>query len=155
MIRHIRDVLARRRGESLQEGFTLIELLIVIVVLGILAAVVIFSLGGVTAQSASAACNADGKTIEIAVAAYDTQTGAFPTTVAQTTPPVTAGAPITDNNTATDAGLVSGYIHTWPSNGTHYSYSLASGTGVLSVTVGGVTTAYDSESATAGCSQAQ
>ena len=72
MIRHIREIAARRRGEELdmEAGFTLIELLIVIVVLGILAATVIFALTGVTGQSAVAACNSDAKTYEIAVAAY-------------------------------------------------------------------------------------
>ena len=71
MIRHIRETLARRRGEELEAGFTLIELLIVIVVLGILAATVIFALSGVTGQSAQAACQSDGKSYEIAVAAYE------------------------------------------------------------------------------------
>ena len=71
MIRHLRDIQARRRGEELAEkGFTLIELLIVIVVLGILAATVVFALTGVTGQSAQAACNSDAKTIETAVQAY-------------------------------------------------------------------------------------
>src|SRR4051794_34615071 len=36
----------RRRREANQEGFTLIELLIVIVILGILAAVVVFAISG-------------------------------------------------------------------------------------------------------------
>jgi prepilin-type N-terminal cleavage/methylation domain-containing protein len=73
MIRHLRDTYARRRGEelSVESGFTLIELLIVIVVLGILAATVIFALSGVTSQSATAACNSDAKTYEVAVAAYE------------------------------------------------------------------------------------
>ena len=53
-----------------ESGFTLIELLIVIVVLGILAAIVIFSLTGVTGQSKAAACTADGKTVETAADAY-------------------------------------------------------------------------------------
>ena len=55
-----------RRGSD--KGFTLIELLIVIVVLGILAAVVIFALGGVTAKSAVAACQSDGATLQTAIA---------------------------------------------------------------------------------------
>ena len=51
-------------------GFTLIELLIVIVVLGILAAIVVFSLTGVTGQSKPAACTSDAKTVEMAIDAY-------------------------------------------------------------------------------------
>lgn len=67
-----------RSPGSDETGFTLIELLIVIAVLGILAAVVIFSLGGVTAEAAVAACQADAKTTEIAVAAYEAQSDGAP-----------------------------------------------------------------------------
>jgi len=76
--------MARRRGTNFTTkgreiaGFTLIELLIVIVVLGVLAAIVIFSLGGVTAQAASAACNANAKTVAIAVTAYEAENGGAP-----------------------------------------------------------------------------
>lgn len=52
------------------EGFTLIELLIVIVVLGILAAIVVFALSNQTSNSATAACKADAKSVEIAQEAY-------------------------------------------------------------------------------------
>jgi general secretion pathway protein G len=64
-----RELQARRAEEGF-DGFTLIELLIVIVVLGILAAVVVFALGGVTGQSKQAACNADAKSVEVAAEAY-------------------------------------------------------------------------------------
>jgi Tfp pilus assembly protein PilE len=55
------------------------ELLIVVVVLGILAGIVIFALGSVTAQSAAAACNADAASVETAVSAYNAETGGSPT----------------------------------------------------------------------------
>jgi prepilin-type N-terminal cleavage/methylation domain-containing protein len=100
-----------------QLGFTLIELLIVIVVLGILAAVVVFALSGTGAQSASAACNADAKTVDVAVAAYDAQTGY---SGSGTTPP----AP-------TAALLVPTYLRSFPSSNL-YTIGLTS-TGVVTV----------------------
>ena len=57
------------------EGFTLIELLIVIVILGILATVVVFSVRGITDQGQDSACDADIKTVEVALEAYYAQYG--------------------------------------------------------------------------------
>lgn len=42
-----------------EEGFTLVELLIVIVILGILAAVVVFAVSGITDRGQSNACKTD------------------------------------------------------------------------------------------------
>ncbi|MEY2958304.1 MAG: hypothetical protein RLZZ01_872 [Actinomycetota bacterium] len=63
------------------EGFTLIELLIVIVILGILAAVVVFAVGGITDRGNDSACAADKKTLEVAVEAYYAQASAYPGSV--------------------------------------------------------------------------
>ena len=52
------------------EGFTLIELLIVIIVLGILVAIVLFSLGTFKSDSQTAACKADVKQLVTAETAY-------------------------------------------------------------------------------------
>jgi prepilin-type N-terminal cleavage/methylation domain-containing protein len=74
-----REIQLRSETGDSESGFTLIELLIVIIVLGILAAIVIFSLTGVTGQSEAAACSSDAKTVQTAVAAYQAENpGALP-----------------------------------------------------------------------------
>ena len=121
----------RRDGEGEDSGFTLIEIMIVIVVLGILAAVVVFALAGVTGQGATSACNADAKTVQVALAAYEQQSGAVPTAVTAIT--TTGGG---------DSYLVPGYTQTWPSNpSTNYAISVSAGAAgspaAVQVTTGG------------------
>ncbi len=65
----------RAREEA---GFTLIELLIVIVILGILAGVVVFSVGGITDRGDVAACKTDLSTVTVAVEAYRAKQGGYP-----------------------------------------------------------------------------
>jgi len=57
------------------KGFTLIELLLVIVILGILAAVTVFAVRGITDKGQTSACGADKKTLETAVESYFAQYG--------------------------------------------------------------------------------
>lgn len=52
-----------------QGGFTLIELLIVIAILGILAGVVVFAVGGVNDSAQEKACEIEGKSVETAIQA--------------------------------------------------------------------------------------
>lgn len=71
--------LQRRREELGDEGgFTLIELLIVIVILGILAAIVVFAVQNLTSSSAQSACKSDLKNVETAAEAYKAQMGGYP-----------------------------------------------------------------------------
>lgn len=56
-----------RRNEG---GFTLIELLLVIIILGVLAGIVVFAIGGISDRGDKSACASDVKNVEIAQEAY-------------------------------------------------------------------------------------
>ena len=76
------------------KGFTLVELLIVIVILGILAAVTVFAVRGITTKSQTNSCAVEKRAIETATEAFFADTGA---------------------DAATMGALVPGYLRTDPS----------------------------------------
>jgi general secretion pathway protein G len=104
-----------RDAGEIDPGFTMIEILIVIVVLGILAAVVIFALGDITGKTAVASCQADGATVASAIAAFNAQN---------------AGVTVTQTAllTRTTANEMNPYIQSWPSNLPHYGFWIGTGT---------------------------
>ncbi len=59
-----------REARKNESGFTLIELLIVIVILGVLAGIVVFAVGGINDSSKQSACKSDVKNVEIATEAF-------------------------------------------------------------------------------------
>jgi general secretion pathway protein G len=61
-----------------QRGFTLIELLIVIVILGVLAGIVVFSVQFITNRGQVAACQTDLKNVESAFEAFYAQNAKYP-----------------------------------------------------------------------------
>lgn len=78
--------LERARARRADEGFTLIELLIVIVILGILAAIVIFSVKGITDSAHKNSCKSDLQSVNTAIEGYYAQNGVYADTTAQLAP---------------------------------------------------------------------
>ena len=112
--------LQNQRRRTADDGFTLIELLIVIVILGVLAAIVVFSVRGITDKGDTAACKSDVATVTTAEEAF--YAGAY-----GGTPPVQNGA-----TTATYASIsdlvAAGLLHSAPSS-THYTVTANATTG--------------------------
>ncbi len=157
---------ARQRTQCVRstgdDAFTLIELLIVIVVLGILAAVVVLSLGSVNHTARQLACNNDAITIETAVRAYNAQTttskigvevlGAGPGQIVLGDP--------TSYGAATQAQLLvsNNYMRSWPAGLSSSGYAMSMSTttaGDVAIYIPPTTTStgvdFESENTTTGC----
>ena len=66
-----------RAARGHEDGFTLIELLIVVVILGVLAAVAVFGVQAFNNEGKAAACETDWKSVETANEALYAKTGAY------------------------------------------------------------------------------
>lgn len=72
---HHEEVTSVRRD---QRGFTLIELVVVITILGVLAALIVPSVGAYTDKAKGKAAEADAKNLQTALILYQAEHGAYP-----------------------------------------------------------------------------
>jgi prepilin-type N-terminal cleavage/methylation domain-containing protein len=74
------NAIARARQVRRDEGgFTLIELLIVILILGVLAGIVVFSVRGIQDHGEASACKTEFRTVDTAIEAYYAKNTSNPT----------------------------------------------------------------------------
>jgi general secretion pathway protein G len=106
----------RMTGNS---GFTLLELLIGMVILGVMAGIVVFAVGGMNKATAVAACRADYKTVETAEGAYQTQKGSPASSVGQLVGVWLREAPATSNGYVIGIDPASGNVTVQSTNPAH------------------------------------
>lgn len=112
MLRTLDRMRAARRD---QNGFTLIELLIVIVILGVLAAIVVFSVRGIADRGDKSACKANLSTVQTASEAYYAKNNAYAADAAAL---VSAGFLQSDPTVASGANAVDPKIRVTYTTGT-------------------------------------
>ncbi len=67
-----------RAAKENEGGFTLIELLIVIIILGVLAGIVVFSVSFIQDRGEKAACQTDYRNVQTALEAYYAENSSYP-----------------------------------------------------------------------------
>ena len=115
-----------RAARQKEGGFTLIELLIVIVILGILAAIVVFAVGSTRKDSVQSSCKTNVKSIELSAEAVKVKTGKYPLTA--TVWNTTTKAPVADSSNALVAPQNGALLKSYPTS-TDYKLSYTSADG--------------------------
>lgn len=125
-----RECKSQRDAPKSETGFTLIELLLILVILGILAATVVFALSGTASSAAVASCNTDAKSVELAAEAFHdnrANTADF-----GNYPNASTGTPSGSSQLLAPSSSNYGgpYLRTWPSS-PHYTITIGTSGHVL------------------------
>lgn len=80
----MRNGLNSKDRNLIEKGFTLVELLVVIVILGILAGVAVFAVGGITDKGTKSSCEIEVREVRTAIQAFNatSPTNAYPASLA-------------------------------------------------------------------------
>jgi prepilin-type N-terminal cleavage/methylation domain-containing protein len=116
-----------------QRGFTLIELMVVVMIIGILAAMAIALYGNMQARARIAKAQADARTLGSAVSMYSATFGQLPTALGDLTIAATIGGVSGGPFMRTIPTPPGGGSPTWPGN---YSYTPGSD-GTFTITASG------------------
>jgi prepilin-type N-terminal cleavage/methylation domain-containing protein len=156
-------MIQRLQAKRNEEGFTLIELLIVIIVLGILAAIVVFAVAGTRDDAVASRCKTDVKSIELSAEGVYAKTGNYSTAVENS---ATAAANSNDFvagqvTFGTPPGTNGALLKSWPSS-TDYALSVPANSSTATVFLdngaaaghagNGILDASDETAVTNGCS---
>jgi len=124
-------MIQRLQAKRNEEGFTLIELLIVIIVLGILAAIVVFAVGNTRSDAVESSCRTNFKSIQLSAEAVMTKLG-HPGTQADLSTPASGGLFKNAAAYPTSSDYTLTYATTGGPPATDYSITIA-GTGTALV----------------------
>jgi prepilin-type N-terminal cleavage/methylation domain-containing protein len=133
-------MIQRLQQKRNEEGFTLIELLIVIIVLGILAAIVVFAIGSTRKDTVAASCKTNLKAIELSAEGVVTKSGSYPSGIISGTAGAPATAVVASNANLLSGGTNGALLKAWPTS-TDYALVYAQSGTSYSVQV------YDADSA--------
>jgi general secretion pathway protein G len=70
----------KRRNNAMKKGFTLVELMLVVIIIGVLAAMIVPRMAGRSEEARASVAQADIMSISTALRLYELDNGAFPTT---------------------------------------------------------------------------
>ena len=112
-----------KKNKEKNTGFTIVELLVVIVVIGILAAITIVSYAGVTTKARTSASQSNAQSIQQVAEAYNADHGYYPGTIAAFSDSTNTAKKPSNVTVEKDNITTTAMTSTLSNNGTHVAYA--------------------------------